>query len=74
MGATTHSLSEDDPIRAPPTSTSRPSYDISVKGPLDSNLSVKIAFDLMFFLDKHKNSALFLNQINGINLLNPLLI
>ena len=36
-GATTPPLSEEDPIRAPPASTFRPSYNICVKGPSDSN-------------------------------------
>ena len=63
-GATTPPLSEEDPIRAPPASTSRPSYNICVKCPSDSNCSIKIAFDIMFFLDKNNNSALFFSWIN----------
>ena len=50
-GATSPPLSEEDPIRAPPASTSRPSYYVFVKGPSDSNCSKKIAFDIMFFID-----------------------
>ena len=50
-GATTPPLSEEDPIRAPPASTSRPSYTNSLKCPSDSNFPKKIAFDIMFFLD-----------------------
>ena len=72
-GATTPPLSEEDPIRAPPASTSRPSYNISVKCPSDSNCSIKIAFDIMFSFDKNNNSSLFFSWINKINLLNPLI-
>ena len=50
-GATTPPLSEEDPIRAPPASTSRPSYTNSLKCPSDSNFPKKIAFDIMFFID-----------------------
>ena len=50
-GATTPPLSEEDPIRAPPASTSRPSYSNSLKCPSDFNFPKKIAFDIMFFLD-----------------------
>ena len=40
-GATTPPLSEEDPIRAPPASTSRPSYISSFKCPSDSNFPKK---------------------------------
>ena len=43
--ATNPPLSEEDPIIAPPASTSRPSYIISNKGPSDTNCPIKIAFD-----------------------------
>ena len=72
-GATTPPLSEEDPIRAPPASTSRPSYLISVKCPSDSNCSIKITFDIMFSFDKNDNSSLFFSWINEINLFNPLI-
>ena len=49
-------LSEEDPLRAPPASTSRPSYYIGVKGLSDSNCPKKIAFDIMFFVDKSKGT------------------
>ena len=70
-GATTPPLSEEDPIRAPPASTSRPSYNICVKCPSNSNCSIKIAFDIMFFLDKDNNSALLFSWMNKITFLNP---
>ena len=60
-GATSPPLSERDPIRAPPASTSRPSYDAFVKGPSDSNCPKKIAFDIMCFFFSWK----------GIYILNP---
>ena len=72
-GATTPPLSEEDPIRAPPASTSRPSYHISVKCPSDSNCSIKITFDIMFSFGKNDNSSLFFSWINEIYLLNPLI-
>ena len=50
-GVTTPLLSEEDPIRAPPASTSQPSLIISVKDPCDTNCPIKIVFDIMFFLD-----------------------
>ena len=50
-GVITPPLSEEDPIRAPPASTSRPSYTNSLKCPSDSNFPKNIAFDIMFFLD-----------------------
>ena len=42
----TSPLSEEDPKRAHPASTSRPSYIMS-----DSNCPIKIAYYIMYFLD-----------------------
>ena len=58
-GDPTPQPSEEDPIRPPPASSSQSNYNIGVKGPSDSNCSIKIAFDINFFLDNHENSVLF---------------
>ena len=51
--ATTTLHLKEDPIGAPPASTSQPNEIISVKGSIVTNCPIKIAFDIMFFLDNY---------------------
>ena len=70
------SLSWDQGIRAPPASTSRPSYISSFKCPSDSNFPNKSPLILCFpFLILYKQNicTISLSWIYGINLLNPLI-
>ena len=50
-----------------------PSYNRCVKCTSDSNFSIKIAMDIIFFVDNHDESFLFLSRINGMNPLNQLI-